>query len=67
MPVAAMDGRVNRGQVRPGAEHQAGETRPAKEHKKIDPMVAATMAVGVMGRLVPKGNLEDIMENLLVL
>ena len=38
-----------------------------KSTKKIDPIVAIVMAVGVLGRLVPKGNLEDMMENVLVL
>jgi phage terminase large subunit-like protein len=38
-----------------------------KSTKKIDPMVAIVMGVGVMGRLVPKGNLDEMMEDLLVL
>lgn len=38
-----------------------------KSTKKIDPIVAMTMGAGVMGRLAPKGNLEDMLANLLVL
>jgi hypothetical protein len=38
-----------------------------KSTKKIDPIVALTMGAGVMGRLAPKGNLDDMLANLLVL
>jgi phage terminase large subunit-like protein len=37
-----------------------------KSTRKIDPIVAAVMAAGVMGRLAPKGRLDDALANLLV-
>lgn len=49
----------------------AGNIKPVKPDRttgrKIDPIVAAVMACGAMGRLAPRGRLEDYLANLLIL